>query len=257
MLDIKYILAGAVVGLITSMTGIGGGSLMAPILILVFGIAPSTAVGTDLFFACITKSVSVYYYWKRKLINWKIVGLLLLGSIPTAILTLAILKWAHYQTHQLNAVISKIISIAIVVSTLLYLGSWQLRRSSFLISSRELSATALQLLTVLSGSIIGIVLTLTSVGAGVLGTATLMLIYPGLEPVRLIATEIAHAIPLALIAGIGHASLGNINTSLLMNLLIGSLPASYCGSRFANHLPQKLLRIALAVLLIANAVRLF
>lgn len=246
--DYQYIIVGAIVGFMIGLTGIGGGSLMAPILILFLGIIPSKVVGTDLFFASITKLASTVFFFKEKHINWRITKLLAFGSIPSSFITLLILKWLDYHNRLTNTFFQKSMAVAIMILAFIYLIRSNLK-NSFGWSFDKTSLFIREVLTIFSGCIIGVSITLTSIGAGILGTVALMVLYPNLQPISLIATEIAHTIPLALLAGIGHASLGNLDTPLLLNLLFGSLPAAYLGSKLACIVPTRALRILLSSLL--------
>jgi uncharacterized membrane protein YfcA len=244
------IIAGLVVGFIVGMTGVGGGSLMTPIL-LWFGIPPSTAVGTDLLYAAITKSGGVYVHNKKKNINWTITGWLTLGSVPAALLTLWIIHNLKTDLEALNKVIKYSLgwallftSVAIIFKNKLLVFSQKHAGDKFHKESRTQN-----LLTVAIGIMLGATVTLTSIGAGALGTVTLFFLYPLLPTPKLVGTEIAHAVPLTLVAGLGHASMGNLDLSILGYLLIGSLPGIYFGSMLSGKLPDLLLRNAIAIML--------
>jgi uncharacterized membrane protein YfcA len=249
--QIGYIIAGLVVGFIVGMTGVGGGSLMTPIL-LYFGVPPAHAVGTDLLYAAITKAGGVHVHHKKRNIDWRITGELALGSLPAAALTLLVLHTISIDTNTLNTVIKATLGYALIFTAIAILfkrkifdysrknDSWMTR-----MSRREQAIS-----TVVTGAVLGVVVTITSIGAGALGTVALFLLYPLLPTVRLVGTEIAHAVPLTLIAGMGHAGLGNVDWHLLINLLIGSLPGIYMGSHLANRVADHYLRPALAVMLL-------
>jgi uncharacterized membrane protein YfcA len=244
------IVAGLVVGFIVGMTGVGGGSLMTPIL-LWFGIPPSTAVGTDLLYAAITKSGGVYVHNKKKNINWTITGWLTLGSVPAALLTLWILHSLKTDLEVLNKIIKYSLgwallftSVAIIFKKKLLVFSQKHSGDKFHSESRTQN-----LLTIAIGVMLGATVTLTSIGAGALGTVTLFFLYPLLPTPKLVGTEIAHAVPLTLVAGLGHASMGNLDLNILGHLLLGSLPGIYLGSMLSGKLPDLLLRNAIAVML--------
>jgi uncharacterized membrane protein YfcA len=247
---VGLIIAGLVVGFIVGMTGVGGGSLMTPIL-LWFGIPPSTAVGTDLLYAAITKAGGVYVHNKKKNINWTITGWLTLGSVPAALLTLWILHSLKTDLEVLNKLIKYSLgwallftSIAIIFKKKLLIFSQKHAGDKF-----HNESNTQNLLTVAIGVMLGATVTLTSIGAGALGTVTLFFLYPLLPTPKLVGTEIAHAVPLTLVAGLGHASMGNLDLNILGHLLLGSLPGIYLGSMLSGKLPDLLLRNAIAVML--------
>jgi uncharacterized membrane protein YfcA len=245
-----FIVAGLVVGFIVGMTGVGGGSLMTPIL-LWFGINPATAVGTDLLYAAITKSGGIVVHHRNRNIDWSITGWLTLGSVPAAALTLWLLSTLHSDTEALNAVIKHALGYVLLLTALAIL--FKQRLLSF--AKRHagdhyhLSDRTLNALTVGTGILLGVMVTLTSIGAGALGTVALFLLYPYLVTKRLVGTEIAHAVPLTLVAGLGHASLGSVDWPLLAQLLAGSLPGIWLGSRLVSHTPERLIRSILSALL--------
>ncbi|MFR0672132.1 sulfite exporter TauE/SafE family protein [Enterobacterales bacterium AW_CKDN230030176-1A_HGKHYDSX7] len=246
-----FTIAGLVVGFIVGMTGVGGGSLMTPIL-LWFGINPATAVGTDLLYAAITKASGVWVHSRNKNIDWKITGLLSLGSVPAAALTLWFLSTLHADTSALNAIIKQGLAVVLIITALaiLFRSKLQAFASRHAGDHYHLSDRTLNVLTVFTGVVLGVMVTLTSIGAGALGTVALFLLYPFLVTRRLVGTEIAHAVPLTLVAGLGHASMGNMDWSLLGYLLLGSLPGIYLGSHLAGRVSDRILRPCLAAMLL-------
>lgn len=246
-----FTIAGLVVGFIVGMTGVGGGSLMTPIL-LWFGINPATAVGTDLLYAAITKASGVWVHSRNKNIDWKITGLLSLGSVPAAALTLWFLSTLHADTSALNAIIKQGLAVVLIITALaiLFRSKLQAFASRHAGDHYHLSDHTLNVLTVFTGVVLGVMVTLTSIGAGALGTVALFLLYPFLVTRRLVGTEIAHAVPLTLVAGLGHASMGNMDWSLLGYLLLGSLPGIYLGSHLAGRVSDRILRPCLAAMLL-------
>jgi hypothetical protein len=246
-----FSVAGLVVGFIVGMTGVGGGSLMTPIL-LWFGINPATAVGTDLLYAAITKGSGVWVHGKNKNIDWKITGWLALGSVPAAALTLWFLTTLHTDTQALNAVIKQGLAVVLVLTALaiLFKSRLQAFASKHAGDHYHLSDKTLNILTVITGVVLGIMVSLTSIGAGALGTVALFLLYPYLATRRLVGTEIAHAVPLTLVAGLGHASMGNMDWTLLGYLLLGSLPGIYIGSHLTGRISDNVLRPCLACMLL-------
>ena len=232
------------------MTGVGGGSLMTPIL-LWFGIPPSTAVGTDLLYAAFTKMGGVYVHHKKKNINWSITGWLSLGSVPAALLTLWILHSIKTDVSALNNVIKNALGWALLFTAVAIL----FKKKLLVLSQKHAGdkfhseSTTQNLLTVAIGVLLGATVTLTSIGAGALGTVTLFFLYPLLATPRLVGTEIAHAVPLTLVAGLGHATMGNLDLGLLGQLLLGSLPGIYIGSMLSGKVPDLFLRNAIAIML--------
>ena len=245
-----FSIAGLVVGFIVGMTGVGGGSLMTPIL-LWFGINPATAVGTDLLYAAVTKCSGVWVHGRNRNIDWGITGWLALGSVPAAALTLWALNSVHTDTQALNAVIRTSLAYVLFLTALAIL----FRSRLLAFAARHagdrysLGPRALNGCTVLTGVILGAMVSLTSIGAGALGTVALFMLYPLLATRRLVGTEIAHAVPLTLVAGLGHAGMGNMDWPLLGHLLIGSLPGIYLGSQLSGRMPDTVLRPCLAVML--------
>ena len=246
-----FVIAGLVVGFIVGMTGVGGGSLMTPIL-LWFGINPATAVGTDLLYAAVTKSGGIFVHQKNKNIDWGITGWLTLGSVPAAALTLWILHNLNTDTQAMNAIIKQALGFVLLLTALAILFKQQLLAFAHKHAGDHyhLSGPALTVLTVLTGVMLGSMVTLTSIGAGALGTVALFILYPFLETKRLVGTEIAHAVPLTLVAGLGHASMGNMDWHLLAYLLMGSLPGIYIGSHLSGRIPDQVLRPCLATMLV-------
>lgn len=249
-----YIVSGLVVGVLVGLTGVGGGSLTTPLLVLLFGFHPSTAVGTDLLFASVTKTVGSSVHNAGHSVDWGIVGLLAMGSMPATMLTLMAI--AHFGTtsHVVTATISLVLGVALLVSAVsLIVKDWVLglairRNPDFgLHQSRGL--------TILVGFVVGIVVSISSVGAGALGTIALLYLYPRLPVVRIVGSDIAHAVPLTLIAGIGHWYLGSVNFPLLASLLIGSIPGIIIGSLCARHAPEAYLKPVLSLLLLIVGIK--
>ncbi|WP_343022641.1 sulfite exporter TauE/SafE family protein [Flavobacterium sp. PL12] len=243
-------MAGLVVGFIVGMTGVGGGSLMTPIL-LWFGIPPTTAVGTDLLYAAFTKMGGIYVHHKKQNINWSITGWLSLGSVPAALLTLWILHSIKTDVTALNDIIKYGLGWALILTSIAIL----FKKKLLILSQKHAGnkfhseSKTRNLLTVAIGILLGATVTLTSIGAGALGTVTLFFLYPLLATPRLVGTEIAHAVPLTLVAGLGHASMGNLDLGLLGQLLLGSLPGIYFGSMLSGKVPDLFLRNAIAIML--------
>ena len=248
--ELGFIIAGLIVGFIVGMTGVGGGSLMTPIL-LWFGIPPSTAVGTDLLYAAFTKMGGIFVHHKKNNINWTITGWLSLGSVPAALLTLWILHSIKTDVTTINTVIKYGLGWALIVTSVAIL----FKKKLLIFSQRHAAdrfhkeSNTQNALTVAIGVLLGATVTLTSIGAGALGTVTLFFLYPLLPTTKLVGTEIAHAVPLTLVAGLGHATMGNLDFGLLGQLLIGSLPGIYLGSMLSGKVPDLFLRNAIAIML--------
>lgn len=244
--------AGAFTGILVGLTGVGGGSLMTPILLLLFGTAPVTAVGTDLWFAAITKLAATRVHNGRGLIDWPIVRRLWLGSLPASALTMWWLSKSPMDAHSTDW-LKAAIAVAILATALAMLFQRQLHElgRKLRVGDAEHFKAAQPGMTVLCGAALGFLVTLTSIGAGALGVVFLAYLYPlRLTPQRLIATDIVHAIPLAMFAGMGHLIAGNVDFNLLGNLLGGSLPGVLVGAVLSAKLPQVMLRRGLAVVLV-------
>ena len=255
MIDGLLVAAGALTGFVVGLTGVGGGALMTPLLLLIFGVAPLTAVGTDLWFAALTKLAATRIHHGHGLIDWQVVRRLWLGSLPASALTLI---WIRLQPIDASSVhfLTKALAIAVLVTAIGMLLQKPLHAFGKRIRlQHERDFKALQPpLTIAAGALLGIMVTLTSVGAGALGAVLLAYLYPlRLTMPRLIATDLVHAIPLALFAGMGHLLIGNVNFGLLGNLLLGSVPAVIIGAMLSARLHHGVLRIFLSVLLLAIA----
>jgi uncharacterized membrane protein YfcA len=243
-------LSGFAVGVLVGLTGVGGGSLMTPLLVLLFGFKPATAVGTDLLYAAITKSGGSWVHHKHDNIDWGITGRLALGSVPAAGLTLLLLSWLGVQGHGATG----LISVALGVALLLTATSLIFRQQLLDFAKRRPASADFQQHTVRNTVLVGIVLgamvTVSSVGAGALGVTALTFLYPQLATRRIVGSDIAHAVPLTLVAGLGHWWLGTVDVVLLVSLLIGSLPGIALGAHFAAKVPERALRGLLASVLL-------
>ena len=251
MIDLLNPLAGFLVGMLVGFTGVGGGALMTPLLVLLFGIAPQTAVGTDLLFASMTKTVGGWVHGKRGSIDWLVLSRLAAGSVPAAALTVALLHYSP-QHAGLRALILPALGAALALTSLAMIFQPRLHRLGQRLRTTDAGRfKLLQVpLTVVAGALLGFLVTLTSVGAGALGVVLLVYLYPfRLTPARLVGTDIAHAIPLTLVAGLGHMSLGNVDFQLLGTLLVGSVPGVIIGSRLTLRVDQRYVRRAIAVML--------
>jgi len=251
-MDLAYALAGLVVGTAVGATGVGGGSLMTPILILFYNVVPAVAVGTDLLYASISKAFGVFLHGRRGTVDWSIVGWLALGSVPAS--GLALLFIHHLgNSASLDHMIKLTLSIAIVVTALFTLcQTWILCALKACFGSAD-EATMARLqrpLTVVCGVLIGALVTISSVGAGVIGMMLLLLIYPKVTPIRLVGADLAHAVLITGIAGLGHARLGTVHYGMLVSLLIGALPGIWIGTRVGFKLGDVALKRLISGLMV-------
>lgn len=243
-----YSLAGVLVGLLVGLTGVGGGSLMTPLLVLAFGFHPATAVGTDLLYASATKTAGTAVHGWRGSVDWRVVGRLAAGSIPATIATLVALALAHARTEDMGHFISTVLGATLILTA-----------SAVLFRARIVTALAprfaridqgsIARLTMLLGAVLGVLVSLTSVGAGALGMTALLVLYPTTPIARLVGSDIAHAVPLTFIAGIGHWTMGSVDLNLLATLLMGSVPGIVVGSLIATRVSERILVTILAITL--------
>ena len=251
-IDPIYVASGFSVGLLVGMTGVGGGSLMTPLLILLFGVHPSTAVGTDLLYAAATKAGGVAVHGWARTIYWPAVVRLACGSIPASILTLLILWLLDLSPEAARSLVNSVLCFALMLTatSLIFrkavIGTlrWRMGRYDDATIARA---------TVFVGACVGVLVSISSVGAGAVGVTALLLLYPQLPMSRIVGSDIAHAVPLTLIAGMGHWAMGAIDWQLMGVLLIGSLPGIVIGSYCATRVPETALRLLLAVTLILVA----
>lgn len=250
-----YILTGAGVGFAVGLTGVGGGSLMTPMLLL-FGFPTHIAIGTDLIYAAVTKASGVLTHHRQLTVDWVIVRRLAAGSLPASLLTILVLSRIFQDPAEYRGILLSTLGVMLILTSIVLLmrrrlQAWHARAASpspWLDRNRPA-------VTVAAGAFLGICVTLSSVGAGAFGAALLFLLYPVLSSVRVVGTDLAHAVPLTLIAGLGHWHLGHIDWMLLGSLLIGSIPAIHVGSRLANQVPERVLQSGLASLLLLIGVK--
>ena len=243
-----YAVSGLLVGILVGMTGVGGGSLMTPLLVLVFGFHPTTAVGTDLLFAAATKTVGTTIHSAGKTVDWQIVRRLATGSVPATILCLLLIAHFGVASKTVTQIITLTLGIALILSAIMLLFKDILIR----LINRKFPKAGLDSpawVTVLVGFILGVLVSLSSVGAGALGTVALIILYPRLPIVRIVGSDIAHAVPLTLLAGLGHWYLGTINFHLLESLLVGSIPGIIAGSYLARYSHDRVLKMCLGAIL--------
>ncbi len=272
MQDTALILSGLIIGAIIGLTGVGGGSLMTPLLIMGFGVNPAIAVGTDLLFAAATKLGGTVRLARERLIAWRAVGLLSVGSLPAALLTMAVLQHLGPSSTETEQLIRQVLGVALLLTALATLHNVlasQRKKNAVLANNDPAGAAgaadladtanatpAHWALPVLFGALIGSVVTLTSVGAGAIGVTALLILFPRLAIQRIIAVDLAYAVPLTLFAGLGHASLGQVDWHLLGLLLCGSLPGIWLGSRLLKSLNPQVTRTLLSTLLATIGIKL-
>jgi uncharacterized protein len=264
-MNLMYSVSGFAVGLLVGITGVGGGSLMTPLLVFIFGFKASVAVGTDLLYAAITKTGGVFvHHGKHNSVDWRIVSLLASGSIPMSILTLFAIK--HYMDigKETTGVITYSLGIALILTaTALLIRAYLMRNHkseidddhSTLLNAGRFSPRWEIPATILTGVILGILVTLSSVGAGALGTVALLFLFPRMSTLKIVGTDLAHAIPLTAIGGFGHWMLGNVDFLLLGSLLVGSLPGIWIGSHLSAKIPEYFLRPVLASVLLLIGIK--
>jgi len=254
--SLHYIFSGALVGLLVGLTGVGGGSLMTPILTLIFCVAPTTAVGTDLAFAALTKGIGTVAHRLHGNVKRDIVGLLCAGSLTTATASILVLKqlgpiskdWVHLITFSIG------VSVLLTALSLTVRGrilEWVKKNPKKMPHGVGLTIT-----TIFVGGVIGILVTISSIGAGAIGATLILMLYPHLKTAEVAGTDIAYAVPLTALAGLGHWWLGNVDFSLLFGLLIGSVPAIWLGAKLSSTLPEKFTRTALAITLLLVGIKL-
>ncbi|HEY4112711.1 MAG TPA: sulfite exporter TauE/SafE family protein [Rhizomicrobium sp.] len=253
-LDPLYVLSGVLVGGLVGMTGVGGGSMMTPLLILVFGVPPATAVGTDLFYAGITNIAGALVHGSNKTVDWRIVWRLALGSVPATALMILLLYLLKADSNVARALITKVLGLALLFTAVLLIFrkpimKWHAEHVG------DLPPKTQSRLTTLTGAVVGVLVTLSSVGAGAIGVTVLVMLYPKMMPRRIVGSDIAHAVPLALLAGFGHSFLGAVDLSMLTSLLAGSIPAIIVMSIVSARASDTAMRVALAAVLIVVCVR--
>jgi uncharacterized protein len=247
-MDIYQIIAGFIVGLLVGLTGVGGGSLMTPILLIFFHQPAAVAVGTDLLYASITKSAGIFAHGKLGNIDWRIVRLLALGSVPASIITTVFLGSMDISSESAVSTIKFWLGIALMLTALSVIFRTQL--ANFSKNGHWINPTYAPALTIILGILLGFLVTLTSVGAGALGVTALLILYPKKSITKIIGTDVAHAVPLTLVAGLGHVSLGTVDYPLLGTLLIGSIPGIWIGSHLSAKVAEHWIRLLLALILV-------
>jgi uncharacterized membrane protein YfcA len=247
-----YVVAGLFVGVMIGLTGVGGGSLMTPILVLLFGQSPVAAIGTDLMFSATTKLAATASFGYSQRVDWRIVGRLAIGSIPAAG-GVILWFWLMRKVPAVeNRIIPECLAVMLGLTAIGLLLQDALQRLGLRLTANWVGRIERYKLplTITAGLLLGAGVTLTSVGAGALGAVALLFLYPlRLTPDRLVATDIAHALPVTLLAALGHASLGHVNPQVLAYLLLGSVPGVLIASRAVIHIHPKLTRLLIAMML--------
>ncbi|TWD57846.1 sulfite exporter TauE/SafE family protein [Allorhizobium terrae] len=251
-------LSGFLVGSLVGITGVGGASLMTPLMVLLFGIHPTTAVGTDLLYAAITKMAGTAVHHRHGHIRWRLVGLLALGSIPATAITLWVMSGMDRKSAHSVAILTTSLGIMLMITALILLFRDLLMRYEMQWLKRHStpSPRTIDAATLLLGIILGVLVTMTSVGAGAIGVTALLFLYPRAKINDIVGSDIAHAIPLTLLGGLGYWMIGDVNWLLLISLLIGSIPGIILGSYAAPKLPEKAVRTTLAIVLVIVALKL-
>jgi uncharacterized membrane protein YfcA len=250
-----YSLAGFAVGLLVGLTGVGGGSLMTPILILLFGIHPAAAVGTDLLYAAATKTAGSLVHGYNRTVDWVVVRRLATGSVPATVLTIAALSFVNLNGPLARELITGLLTIALFLTAMTLVFRERIV-DRYAARIGQLSEQRVASLTIAVGAALGVLVSISSVGAGAIGVTALILLYPKLPTARIVGSDIAHAVPLTLVAGMGHWWLGSIDLHLLVPLLLGSVPGIVLGSYTAARVPEITLRVLLAGTLVVVASKL-
>ncbi len=255
-MDWLYPLSGFVVGAIVGLTGMGGGSLMTPLLILLFGVHPLTAVGTDLLYAAVTKTAGTAIHSKKGNVDWHVAGLLAAGSVPATVLTIWVLSRVPKQSPTTATIISMSMGVALIIAAVAIFLRDRIRDYALARADNPTRTRYSGPITVVFGAVLGVVVSLCSVGAGALGVAVLFFLYPRLPPVRIVGSDLAHAVPLTLVAGLGHWLIGSVDWYIVGALLLGSLPGISIGSHVAARISDRFLLPVLASILVLIGLRL-
>lgn len=255
-MTLSYIVSGFAVGLLVGMTGVGGGSLMTPLLTLLFGVPPSVAVGTDLAFASITKSAGTLTHRLRGTVRWDIVKRLCIGALPAAVIATLALKSFGTLSPEIGQIIRYSIAASVLLTVVALIFKGRMLAWINAHPEKQLQGNKLAAATIMAGAVLGVLVTVSSIGAGAIGATLLVMLYPRMSSAEVAGTDIAYAVPLTAIAALGHWWLGSIHWELLASLLVGSLPGITLGSWVARSVPEKFLRVLLAMTLTGVAVKL-
>jgi uncharacterized membrane protein YfcA len=254
-IDSHYAIVGFLVGALVGVTGVGGGSLTTPILIVLFGVSPATAVGTDLLFAAATKTVGSLVHGFNRTIEWRIVRRLAIGSIPATLFALIVLSFLHTSAGGPHHTITIILTLVLLLTAGILIARTRIS-ARYAEHLSNLDDRSITILTVAMGAVLGILVTFSSVGAGAIAVTALVLLYPRMPTARIVGSDIAHAVPLTLVAGLGHGAMGSLDLHALVSLLAGSFPGIFVGSSISARVPDLILRYVLAAVLITVGARL-
>ncbi|ENU47761.1 sulfite exporter TauE/SafE family protein [Acinetobacter nosocomialis] len=258
----EFILAGMLVGFCVGITGVGGGSLMTPILIGLFRIEPHIAIGTDLLYAAISKFCGSMVHAKKLNIVWPIVLWLAVGSIPASFGTAWVLEHYLSQSTHYKAVLTMVLGFMLTLTGVSIIFRTRIEKffnkfrnkENIQTENEQLAVQNKRTYIVIMGIILGVFVTLSSVGAGAFGIMALVIMFPNLPMIRIIGSDVVHAVLLTLVAGLGHMSAGNVDFMLLMWLLVGSIPAIIIGTLISSRMPERLIRKILGITLFALGV---
>lgn len=250
-----YTISGFAVGLLVGLTGVGGGSLMTPLLILLFGMHPAAAVGTDLLYAAATKSAGSVVHGFNRTVDWRVVRRLAAGSVPMTIVSISVLSYLDINGPGTRQLIGWVLALALLLTavTLIFRNRIVARYAPIM---GALPPNRIAVLTVIVGGVLGVLVSISSVGAGAIGVTALVLLYPTLPTARIVGSDIVHAVPLTLVAGVGHWFLGSVDWQVFTALILGSVPGILIGSYAASRFPETALRVVLALTLLAVAAKL-
>jgi hypothetical protein len=250
-----YTISGFAVGLLVGLTGVGGGSLMTPLLILLFGMHPAAAVGTDLLYAAATKSAGSVVHGFNRTVDWRVVRRLAAGSVPMTIVSISVLSYLDINGPGTRQLIGWVLAFALLLTavTLIFRNRIVARYAPIM---GALPPNRIAVLTVIVGGVLGVLVSISSVGAGAIGVTALVLLYPTLPTARIVGSDIVHAVPLTLVAGVGHWFLGSVDWQVFTALILGSVPGILIGSYAASRFPETALRVVLALTLLAVATKL-
>lgn len=255
--DVAHSLAGLGVGFVIGLTGIGGGALMTPILLLGFNVAPLVAVSTDLLYAAITKSGGIWNYARSGLVRYSIVVLMLCGSLPASWVALQVLSLIDTQMD-IERVINLTLGLSLVLTSIAVFMRLQIQGLALALAETSYGAVLRRwrpYALIVAAALLGVLVTLSSVGAGALGTAILILLYPRLSMAQIVGTDLLHAVVLTAVAGLGHYQMGTVDLSLLAALLVGSLPGVWLGSYLGARLSPRVMQPVMGSLLMAIGLR--